>query len=537
VETLAPSGAVLARSVYTRDATGRVASASETGGRAVTYTYDATYRLTAEAITDPAGGDRRIDYTYDPVGNRLTRVDSVGGSAAYTYDANDRLMRVVEAGVTTDFTYDANGNVLTRLEGGRLTRYDWTAGGLLRRVTDVAAATVVEYRYDPSGNRAAQVVNGAETRYLVDVNREHPQVLEEYTATGVATADYVTGLELISQSAGGARTYFGRDGGGNTRLLTTAAGAVTATYTYDAYGRTLAATGGGTAFQYRGEQRDPATGLDFLRARYLDVNLGRFLSVDPYEGEPARPYTRTDYIYANADPVNGRDPSGRNTTSEQITVAGVLNTLSVTLTVGVIGYKVYASYKAGELSAIKFLTIVGYELAITYAGGAVAKGLGLAAGVLGAGLKPFLSQARNLPGFGNIVKLGVNTPAVRRAVAALGFAASQRASAPATAVNMVEVARTLPAVLETTARGKRTLTVFVNTAEGLATVNRFAAELAGRYTTVVVSSTVQGALSRGLSSTAGVAFDAFANAAMLEAAVARLLAFAGGNTGLALLGE
>ena len=64
---------------------------SRTAGR-VDYTYDALDRLTREAITDAVLGDRTFDYTYDAVGNRLTRNDSAAGLTEYSYDANDRLL-------------------------------------------------------------------------------------------------------------------------------------------------------------------------------------------------------------------------------------------------------------------------------------------------------------------------------------------------------------------------------------------------------------------------------------------------------------
>jgi RHS repeat-associated protein len=56
---------------------------------------------------------------------------------------------------------------------------------------------------------------------------------------------------------------------------------------------------------YRGEQYDPDLGLYYLRARYYNPVTGRFLNVDPMAGDGQRRYE-----YADADPVNGMDPSG-----------------------------------------------------------------------------------------------------------------------------------------------------------------------------------------------------------------------------------
>ena len=51
------------------------------------------------------------------------------------------------------------------------------------------------------------------------------------------------------------------------------------------------------------------TGLYFMRARYYDPMLGRFISEDP-DGLSGG---INQYTYAGNDPVNARDPSGRCT--------------------------------------------------------------------------------------------------------------------------------------------------------------------------------------------------------------------------------
>jgi len=87
---------------------------------------------------------------------------------------------------------------------------------------------------------------------------------------------------------------------------------VTDTYEYDAFGVTLSHTGTmPNNYMYRGEQYDPDLGL-YYRARYYNSLTGRFLSRDPEAGKPADPKTLHKYLYAGGDPVNGRDPSGRD---------------------------------------------------------------------------------------------------------------------------------------------------------------------------------------------------------------------------------
>jgi len=109
---------------------------SEVGGRQVSYTYDALYRLTGKTI---AGGavNGTIGYTYDAVGNRLTRSSTVAPvPASYTYDANDRLQ---------PDTYDSNGD--TTASGGNTYAYDFENGLVSEN------GTAVTLTYDGDGNR------------------------------------------------------------------------------------------------------------------------------------------------------------------------------------------------------------------------------------------------------------------------------------------------------------------------------------------------------------------------------------------------
>jgi RHS repeat-associated protein len=173
--------------------------------------------------------------------------------------------------------------------------------------------------YDGDGNRAAK--NG--TQYLVDDANPTglPQVVEEI-AGGAVQRTYTYGLQRISETQAGATTYYGYDGHGDVRFLMDGTGTVTDSYDYDAFGNIVGSTGTTpNVYRYQGEALDSETGLYYLRARYYDPAVGRFLSVDPLTDQGERPYA-----YAGADPVNGHDPTGQQDmlTVSMLTAAVVL---------------------------------------------------------------------------------------------------------------------------------------------------------------------------------------------------------------------
>jgi RHS repeat-associated protein len=116
---------------------------------------------------------------------------------------------------------------------------------------------------------------------------------------------------------------------GSTRLLTNSDGTVSDRYNYDAYGVLLTHAGtNNNSFLFAGEQRDSATGLDYLRARYYDPDLGRFISKDPFSGFITDPMSQHDYQYAHANPVRFTDPTGYFSLGEMGAVMAALGTLS-----------------------------------------------------------------------------------------------------------------------------------------------------------------------------------------------------------------
>jgi RHS repeat-associated protein len=134
-------------------------------------------------------------------------------------------------------------------------------------------------------------------------------VVEEVVG-GAVTRQYTYGLQRINErqivDSTWTPSFYGYDGGGTVRQLTNAAGAVTDTYDYDAFGNILRQTGSTqNNYLYRAEQYDSDLGLYYLRARYYNPVNGRFTGVDPLTDQGERRYE-----YADADPVDEMDPSG-----------------------------------------------------------------------------------------------------------------------------------------------------------------------------------------------------------------------------------
>jgi YD repeat-containing protein len=102
--TVGNASTTLASYASTLGAAGNRPSVAEQGGRSVSCSYDDLYRLTGETIAaDPANVNGTLGYTYDAVGNRLTRASTLPAVApqTYAYDADDRL---------ASDAYDNNGN-------------------------------------------------------------------------------------------------------------------------------------------------------------------------------------------------------------------------------------------------------------------------------------------------------------------------------------------------------------------------------------------------------------------------------------------
>ncbi len=281
-----PGPVTISSFTYTLDATGNRTQMADLSGTH-TYQYDALYRLTQ--VTYP--GPQTDTYTFDAVGNRLTK-----NATAYTYDNADQMLTA--GGVS--YGYDSNGNLTSR--GTDTFAYDHENRLASTAIGGVGGA----YTYNGDGLRLSRNIGGTSVSYTWDVGAGLPVTLQDSQGN-----TYVYGLDLISRTdSGGNQEYYLYDGLGSTTDLANGAGNTVASYQYDVFGSIRTQSGSSpNEFKFTGEQVD-STGLQYLRARYFDPGIGRFVGQDPLPGSTVNPQTQNRYPYVANNPVNRLDPLG-----------------------------------------------------------------------------------------------------------------------------------------------------------------------------------------------------------------------------------
>ena len=123
-------------------------------------------------------------------------------------------------------------------------------------------------------------------------------------------ARYTQGLGIdqpLAELRSSATSYYQQDSLGSVTSLSTGAGALANSYSYDSFGKATSSTGSLTnPFQYTGRDYDSETSLRYYRARYYDQTIGRFIAEDPIRFAGSSDF----YSYTQNRPVNAKDPSG-----------------------------------------------------------------------------------------------------------------------------------------------------------------------------------------------------------------------------------
>ena len=339
-----PDGSV---NTYTYDKKGRCTGLKRADGTEESYSYDKADRLSAQTDKNADGTIRSsYTYTYDGAGN-IIKIGGTADTAAIdhavmTYDKDNRLATYNGEKVT----YDERGNMLHGPLNGEMGDYTYDCRNRLIE-TKAADGTVTAYTYDAENTRLTEETENTRHTFVTDKETTYSQLLTEtisekhlLTYKETATITYTYGNGLISDSrkeAKGSDTekrYYHYNHIGSTTAITDADGDLLYSFTYGTYGELTGiydADGQKMAgeaadqrsiretlqaeklrFLYNGRYgvETGADGLYYMRARYYNPQIKRFINRDIIDGSITDSQSLNKYSYVQGNPISLVDPFG-----------------------------------------------------------------------------------------------------------------------------------------------------------------------------------------------------------------------------------
>lgn len=311
----------------------------------IMYTKTSTYEYD---VRDQLIRENNTAYTYDLLGNRLTRTDGKL-QTQYIYDESGDPNRLVKTVLpsnvgTVNYEYDANGNTVLKkytptsvvgigedgnpINKAQLTHYYYDNDNYFSKAV-LPDGSMVEYTYDKlSKHRVMRTETSASgvktiTKFvyngdlLVSENDENDEVLRSYTWDGQENLISM----FTKDSQGKMQEYFYLKNGHSDIIgLADSSGKKVISYNYDAWGNLVNAAGVQENIDlnnyalnprmFSGYWYDVKLGLYYMKARMYSPEIGRFLSQDPVKLS-ASTLDQNPYIYCANNPVNRIDPSGK----------------------------------------------------------------------------------------------------------------------------------------------------------------------------------------------------------------------------------
>ena len=265
-------------------------------------------------------------YNYDNGGNILsTKVypltwGSLSGVTAtkttnYTYGDSNWKDKLTAYG-STQLTYDAIGNPLT-YRGYTLT---WQNGRQLASMQLMQMR--IEFTYDVDGLRTSKKMTNVDLThnyYYVGSRLQYETISDDTALWYFYDADgNPSGIRYKDNSGTVNDYYFVCNWRGDVIQIYNASGTLVGSYTYDAWGKvtenaTAADTQGITEtnpIRYRGYYYDTETRLYYLKSRYYDPAVKRFLNVDGLVSTSIEDAAKNMFAYCTNNPVFYADSEG-----------------------------------------------------------------------------------------------------------------------------------------------------------------------------------------------------------------------------------
>jgi len=290
----APDGIVNSEFVYSYDRFGNISEIKTKNG---TYYYEYDLLRQLVSATDVDGTVTR--YSYDATGNRIS--EQIGSDTTY-YTTNE-LNQYTKAG-NTNYSYDAAGNLITKTDAEGTTTYSYDLEGNLVNVNSPLG--IWEYSYNAMGQRTSMTKDDTVTTYLNDMSGLG-NVIAEYKNGEVTKYIHGIGLEMLKNSTG--EYYYDFNMQGSVIGLTNSIGQYVNKYSYSPTGvvNTISETIN-NPFKYSGRYgiMDDGNGLNYIRERYYDSTIGKFIALDNY----GQNVSTNGYLYSNNNSLYYIDANG-----------------------------------------------------------------------------------------------------------------------------------------------------------------------------------------------------------------------------------
>jgi RHS repeat-associated protein len=272
------------------------------GGRSVSYTYDALYRLKTAATSGSSEfAPWALSWTYDRYGNRTNQNADTGNPPQHHPVIDSSTNRA--HGSSTNFCYDNNGNLL-RESAPPCPSPDYIYDAENQLVQYGSA----QYTLDGASLRVKKVTDGTTTVYIFSGTK----VIAEYedgAAVDTPTREYIyLGSQLLAKFEGENTTYYHHDHL-SARVITYASGSIANQSGHFPFGENWYETSA-SKLKFTSYERDAESGNDYAIFRSYFNRFGRFSSPDPVPSPTDRPQMLNRYSYVGNDPVNAVDPQG-----------------------------------------------------------------------------------------------------------------------------------------------------------------------------------------------------------------------------------
>ena len=324
IEYVTNSNAPVESYEYTYDKVGNILTRVRTKGSEQTetrnYEYSGFYDALTKTTTTKGEETSITTYTYDPVGNR-TSMTEAGITTNYTYNGLNQLVSKTDNAGTTTYNYDAKGNQIEETSPNSTLTFDYLVTGELEEVKS-GSLTLQQNSYNHEGIRVAKLEDSKTRTYYYDQGSV-AFALDKGTAQTVSTLSTANLRALDGEVIGSYRGedyyIYTEDIQGSTGKILDDSLSAKNTYSYTDFGEvevSASETNGNTTslianeICYTGAIYDETTGLHYLNARYYDPENGRFISQDTYRGDKNEISQWHLYAYCANNPINYTDPSG-----------------------------------------------------------------------------------------------------------------------------------------------------------------------------------------------------------------------------------